>query len=746
MTRKKKALVALLCVLGFLVVLVVALAVIVNELDWNRFKPQIEQRVSQAIGRPFQIAGPLQVQWSREVQDTGWRAWVPRPYVSADGLKLGNASWAQAPDMVGLDHLRVGISLLPLLHHAVDLHGLQMTGLSVDLERQGDGRANWQFDLPASQSKPSQPSTPWTVNIDRIMFDKSHIHVDDAMSRTDVVLTLGPLARAVPFSAVAGKLLDAPATSASSASNNAAGSQSNSDDATALTQAEQASAQTKTTPQDYVFAWTAKGRFRGLALDGHGRLGGMLTLQDASQPFPVDIDLAIGNTRAEMIGTLTDPMHLGALNLQLRLSGASMADLYPLTGVTLPDTPAYGTDGRLIANLHHANGAVFLYRDFNGHVGQSDLHGSLQFAASKPRAKLSGKVWSDQLRMKDLGPLIGVNPNAKPATEAASTSADPQKAPAKTPAAAGSDKVLPTQTFRTDRWRQMDADVIFSGSHIVYDAKLPLSDLNTHVVMDDGHLTIDPLSFGMAGGKIQGSLKVNGAENPMSGVIKLQARSLQLKQLFPQMASSNVQDVLGQMGANVDLSGRGNSVATLLAHSNGEAQMLVSQGVVSRGLLELAGLNVGNYLMSKLFGDEDVKINCAAADVGITDGLLKTRIAAMDTVNAIINVSGTANFQTEGLDLTVTPQSKGYRILSLRSPLYIQGTFAHPDVGVKAAPLLARAAGVAALSVLLTPAAGLLALIAPSGSDKPQSECMGLLHQDSKLPPSQHMVTPAKAH
>jgi uncharacterized protein involved in outer membrane biogenesis len=44
--------------------------------------------------------------------------------------------------------------------------------------------------------------------------------------------------------------------------------------------------------------------------------------------------------------------------------------------------------------------------------------------------------------------------------------------------------------------------------------------------------------------------------------------------------------------------------------------------------MEIAGLNVGNYVVGKLFGDEDVKINCAAADVGIKDGLATTRCSS----------------------------------------------------------------------------------------------------------------------
>ncbi|MGK3151775.1 AsmA family protein, partial [Staphylococcus shinii] len=80
-------------------------------------------------------------------------------------------------------------------------------------------------------------------------------------------------------------------------------------------------------------------------------------------------DVRIGATRIRVAGSLTDPQRLGALDLRLRLSGASLSDLYPMTGVTLPDTPSYSTDGRLQADLRDAGGANFRYRDFNGRIG-----------------------------------------------------------------------------------------------------------------------------------------------------------------------------------------------------------------------------------------------------------------------------------------------------------------------------------------------------------------------------------------
>ncbi|RCI74593.1 AsmA family protein, partial [Pseudomonas aeruginosa] len=185
------------------------------------------------------------------------------------------------------------------------------------------------------------------------------------------------------------------------------------------------------------------------------------------------------------------------------------------------------------------------------------------------------------------------------------------------------------------------------------------------------------------------------------------------------------------LNGDASLSGSGNSVAKILGGADGELKMLINDGAISKGLTEIAGLNVGNYLVTKLFGDDEVKINCAAADFGLQKGLMTSRLFVFDTENALVNVDGTVNFANEKLDLDVTPHSKGLRIFSLRSPLYVRGTFAKPDAGVHAGPLVARGAGMIALGVTVGPAASLLALVAPSKSD--DNQCTALL-QRMRLP------------
>ena len=92
------------------------------------------------------------------------------------------------------------------------------------------------------------------------------------------------------------------------------------------------------------------------------------------------------------------------MDLQVHLRGSSMADLFPLTGLLLPRTPPFDTNGHLVGSLQPGR-AEWDYENFEGRVGQSDLRGSLHYASGKPRPKLSGELASRKLRLADLAEL-----------------------------------------------------------------------------------------------------------------------------------------------------------------------------------------------------------------------------------------------------------------------------------------------------------------------------------------------------
>lgn len=734
-------------IVGIVAVLIAAAGIFLFTFDWNRAKPWVNEQVSTALGRPFAINGDLKVGWRRPDGETGWRAWVPWPSFSATQLEIGNPDWAQAPKFVTLDAAHFDLAILPLLAHEIVIPSIDVVNPAVDLERRADGSNTWTFQFKQS----SQPSR-WKVRLDSFGFAKGTVTYRDAITKADLTVAIDTLGQPIPLgdvlkeqeqksraasaqrvgkhgAAQLGAKADAQAASgasvasaaaasgasAASVASAAAGSSGSSASsappasAAAASGASGAAAPAKPAGPTYAFGLKVDGRYKNVPISGTGKVGGVLAIQDTSRPFPLQADVKAGDTRLAIVGTLTDPRHLAALNLRLWLQGTSMSHLYQLTGITLPDTPPYATEGRLIGNFK-PNASTFRYENFNGRVGGSDLGGTLTWAQREPRPKLSGELVSNLLQFSDLAPVIGADTAASKAKRGDTTRQPPGR-------------VLPVATFRTERWSAIDADVKFTGRKLIKSPELPITDLYTHILLQDGVLSLEPVQFGVAGGTLATNARLDGSRTPLKGRFTLAARHLKLKQLFP--TQKVMQTAFGEINGDASLSATGNSPAALAATSTGEVKALITNGRISRLLMEAAGLNVANVVYEKLFGNRDVNINCAAIDFVATDGMLDPKVFALDTDDALINVDGPINLRDESLDLKIHPHTKGFRIFSLRSPLYAKGTFKSPKVGVDAGALALRAGAMVGLG-LINPFAALIPLIAPSNNrDVPCSELFG---------------------
>jgi uncharacterized protein involved in outer membrane biogenesis len=689
-------------IVGVLLVLMIALVLLVALFDWNRLKPTIEDKVSAAIGRPFVIHGDISAAWRREPSEPGLRSLLPWPTFTARDIHIANPSWASQPQFAQLDALQFRISPLPLLLHHIYLPSVQLFAPHLDLERNGQGQANWQFAFSQQQ----QPSS-WKVTLGKLGFDKGEIALDDAKTRLNLHISITPLQQAIPYDQLVAQ-----------ASQEARADVGHDVGKVVNPEKTKPDRSGKATHTAYQFAWTANGTYQGAPVDGSGKTGAVLALQQTDEPFPVQARVHIDSSKIALVGTLTDPMHLAALNLRVWFAGSSMAKLYPILGITLPDTPPFATEGHLSAELH-AQGSRFRYNNFKGRVGESDLGGNIEVVTGGPRMKLSGDLHSQLLRFVDLGPTVG-----------AQTETQKQERGDTTPQPKG--KALPVEQFHTNRLRSMDADVNFDAARIERPGSLPIDALSTRIDLDNGILKLNPLRASVAGGTIEGNLAMDANTEPMRMAFDLRARHLQLKRLFPTVQT--MQSSFGEINGDASVNGAGGSVSGLLSNADGDIKLLMNQGAVSKTLLEAAGLNVANVVIRKLFGDKNVQINCAAMDMSGKDGVFTSRLFVLDTTDAMINVNGTVNFNNEHLDLDVVPHTKGLRIFSLRSPLYVKGTFKDPDVGVQPGPLLARG-GAAALAALAAPAAALLAVIVPSHGEKP-NECQQVLTQFRNAPPA----------
>lgn len=683
--------------------LIAILVIVILTFDWNRVKPWLNDKVSQAIGRPFAINGDLMVTWKRAQGETGWRTLVPWPRLSAKDITIGNPDWAKAPNMGTIRELIFVLRPVPLLVHEINLPTIVVDSPAVWLERLADKRNNWTFD-----TGPKTGKSNWRLDIGEVVLQRGNLALADAAEKIDLQATLDTVGdQALYDKARDGALVPPTDASAVSASASSAGAS-----------AAGASDAKNNDGNDsrYGIRWKAVGHYNQATINATGKAGTVLSLRDVNTPYPVQADVRVGATRAVVEGTLTNPAHLGALDVHLQLSGDNMASLYHLTGIVLPSTPPYTTRGRLVATLKKG-ASTYTYRDFTGKVGGSDLGGTLTFTQRAPRPLLSGELVSKQLLFADLAPLIGAD--AKPGQAA-------KESPVKQPA----NKVLPVAPFRTDRWDEIDADVKFTGERIVRSEELPITNLTTHLKLTDGVLLLDPLNFGVAGGNLVSTIRLDGKREPMGAMVDATARHLKIKQLFPKVESSRAS--VGEINGSAKLSATGNSVAALLGSSNGEAKLMVENGTVSKFILEAIGLNVGSVVISKLFGDKPVQINCGVSTFGFKDGVARAQTFVLDTQDAIINTEGAVDLKDERLALTIHPDSKGLRIISLRSPLYVGGTFKNPSVSPNIAILALRAGGALALA-LTAPPALVLPLLDISGGGE-DGQCARLLAELKKRP------------
>jgi uncharacterized protein involved in outer membrane biogenesis len=195
----------------------------------------------------------------------------------------------------------------------------------------------------------------------------------------------------------------------------------------------------------------------------------------------------------------------------------------------------------------------------------------------------------------------------------------------------------------------MDADVEFTGKRIVHSEKLPFTDLYTHLKLNDGELSLEPLRFGVAGGNLDAQIRLNGRAEPLEGRAKLTARGFKLKQLFPTFEPMKTS--FGELNGDADITGRGNSVAKLLGGANGDLKMLINDGAISRAD------GTGRAQRRQLRGRQDLwrqgsEDQLRGGRLRHQDGPGDHALFVFDTENAIIYIDGTANMATEQLDLT----------------------------------------------------------------------------------------------
>jgi uncharacterized protein involved in outer membrane biogenesis len=441
---------------------------------------------------------------------------------------------------------------------------------------------------------------------------------------------------------------------------------------------------------------SGKGTYRDAPFELKGQVDSPVELQDKPLPYSIDLTASAGSTQAHVSGTLAEPLQTENITVDFEMHGPDLARLYDYVGIVLPKTPPYALKGKL-----SRRGSRLSYQSFSGTVGDSDLGGDASFDFGGDRPKLTAVLKSKRIDFNDLAGFIG----GTPGTGEGETASAEQKKEASAQKASG--KLLPSRRLELEKMRTMDADVQLTAAQ-VNSKRLPLEDMRAHLKLDNGQLTLDPLEFGAAGGRLRNAVHLDARQDQARFAMDMKIQKLQLQKLFPK--AKVMQDSLGSLNGIIELKGHGDSAASILASSNGHFSAIMGQGRMSNLVLEIAGLDIAEALKFLIGKDKEVRMRCAYADFSIADGLATAQSVAIDTTDTALLLRGQFSFKDEKLDMTLLPKPKDKSPISIRVPINIGGTFAHPSIAPKGGPLILKGAAVAALTAIAPPLA-LLGLI-----------------------------------
>lgn len=155
---------------GVIILIAVGVWYAASTVDPVQLTKLLSSSVKTATGRDLKITGPVSL------------SFFPGISVSAEGLSLSNASWGSDSEMLTLKRIDLNIKTLPLLSKRIEIGSVKLTGLEVFLQKNGAGKANWDFSAEASGGSPaannnsvSSPASDNLISMDSVSIADARI-------------------------------------------------------------------------------------------------------------------------------------------------------------------------------------------------------------------------------------------------------------------------------------------------------------------------------------------------------------------------------------------------------------------------------------------------------------------------------------------------------------------------------------------------------------------------------------------
>ena len=672
---------------GVLVALI-AFVVISDLLGWRYLRQPAQHLLSSLTHRQVTIGEPFRLHLRANLHG------------QIGELTVGAPDWSDEPHFVSLTGLRATIGWGVLFGRPPHVRSLSLDSGDIRALRRADGRSSWTFDENAAAPSADRPA-PALPRIDRLELGGLRVRYVDEPLNTRI-------------------------------------------DAQASTGAR----------EDGAVGLNASGKGSWQRHPFEFELGIPRILEAASlqQPAALTSRVRLKTSELRFDGTIADVPTFDGIAGKVVLSGQSLGDLALVPGVTLPETPPFKLQGSVARNGGDITIDVPTFE-----VGSSRMYADLRYHSAQQPPLLSGRLGASRFVLQDLGPSIGTEggrqqPAGRPEAQRTNAVKDgkgtqgtrqargarqargtggPAKGTDETKVAKGAEgskeakgsretgetrakptRVLPTREFDIPSLKAMNADVAldFKELDLGTDALRPLRALSAKLTLNGGVLELSDLNGALAGGRVTGSTRYDGATDPRAPAwtARLNWNRVDLGEWVNNQGRNLF--VAGRFSGDTRFTSTGRSTAALLDGLDGSVKGRIDDGAISHLVVEAMGLDVAQALGVFVAGPQPLKLSCALVDLKSTRGKV-TSSALLNTVDSMVFVDGRVNFRDEGLDLRLVSAPKDWSPLTLRTPVTVRGTFGDPDVSVEPRPLAMRLIASVVLGTVVAPVAAILPLI-----------------------------------
>ena len=571
-------------------------------------RAQIENHANAVSGRKTKIAR-LSVDW-------GWT-----PHVHLDDVELSNTDWGKADHMFKAQEIEFDIRLWPLLHGDIVLPRLMLRKPELFLERNAQDEFNWSpnespvANTAVKQVQPQQRhQTPLIGRLEIIDGQVGYIDQKRKLDLSGAVSTATGQAGAEPEARL-----------------------------------------------------SLKGRLEGQPLTLQFVGGSALMLRETDKPYPVDLEVAYGDTQLTVRGTIQDPFQYTGADLQLSLAGPDLSEIFPLVGIPGPPTPPYRISGKLQREQD-----IWRVTNVVWHAGESDLSGDVAIDQRGKPSHLMAHLFSQHLAFADLAPLVGATPGktGNVSRQQAQTEARLETR----------GELFPNVPLHVERLRAMNMDVSLDAKQVVAPSYLPVQSLMTRVQVANGRATVRPLNMGFGGGKVTGELSIDAATPGPTSRVNLRFDGVELAAFFRGSRFFDTTD--GRLSGRVVLAGTGRSLAQVMDSADGDVVTTMAGGSVSGLLVSVADLQIASALVLYVTGDNRIPIRCAIGRLKFQHGPVVFDKTLMDTEKSVLHLDGEVALQTQELQIKISADPKQFDLLDLHSPVIVAGKIRSPSISL----------------------------------------------------------------